>query len=893
MQEPQAAETDLTLAARGARATALREQGRLDEAEAAYRRLHDEAPGWFFPLLGLGLCARQRGDSAGALPWLAAAAPHDRGARHEYATALRELGRTAEAEAQYRAQLAAFANWPPALLGLGLCARARGDEAAAEPLLAAALAAMPQARDARIEYATLLREGGRAAEAAAQYRHMLAADPDWPPALLGLGLCARALGDPAEAERLLAAAVAAAPQDRNARHEYATVLREQRKTAAAAAEYQEILRATPAWAPALLGLGLCARLEGNRGAALAHLRAAVEAAPQDPVAALELLTEYCDAGDLEAARGLAGQMLAQDPHSAEGWLGTGRIARQAGDRAAALAAFGAGSAHHPARRHFLVEMAIEAQALGRFDEAEAWLQQAAADPALRPLAFTLRGEQARMGQRFETAVELFRRAIEDGDAPPEAYDSLSQTLADLGRLDEALDLLAGASANAARPELAARRAALLRRAGRREEALALVRAAAAASPASFPLWYERFENERFAVPPGDAALSTLEPLLAAAPAARPHERALLGLAHGLLAEQRWDLSAAAAAFRAAIALDGGIGALHEALARVSLLRCDPATARQHLRHAMRLAAPMRRLQGLSLHLAHTHLGQILDEFVMDTEVLGAVAASQALPPAARIDALLPLVHGAAGNTLPAVALLIALRQAGWLAAAALGPSARIPARIAQFWDSPAVPEDVAGLMRSWPEQNPQHAYTRFDRAEAEAFLAAHCRPAVAQAFRRAGAAAMKADLFRLAWLFSQGGVYADADDRCLRPLSALLPAEADLVAYQEEYGTLGNNFLAAAPFHPVIGLALDLAVAAINRGDDDLLWLATGPGLVTRAMAQTLASSCVLPRDWLGRTAILQRHELARGVAAHCQAAYQSTRHYWPRAAFGQNAPPD
>jgi len=28
-------------------------------------------------------------------------------------------------------------------------------------------------------------------------------------------------------------------------------------------------------------------------------------------------------------------------------------------------------------------------------------------------------------------------------------------------------------------------------------------------------------------------------------------------------------------------------------------------------------------------------------------------------------------------------------------------------------------------------------------------------------------------------------------------------------------------------------------------------------------------------------------------VAAHCQAAYQSTRHYWPRAAFGQNAPPD
>ena len=147
---------------------------------------------------------------------------------------------------------------------------------------------------------------------------------------------------------------------------------------------------------------------------------------------------------------------------------------------------------------------------------------------------------------------------------------------------------------------------------------------------------------------------------------------------------------------------------------------------------------------------------------------------------------------------------------------------------------------------------------------------------------------MKADLFRLAWLFGEGGVYADADDRCLRPLAAFVPAHADFVLYQEEYGTLGNNFIAVAPFHPVIGLALGLAVTAINRGDDDLLWLATGPGLMTRAVAHTLATSCLLPREWLARTAVLQRHELAQGVAVHCAAAYKNTRRYWGRAVFAK-----
>jgi tetratricopeptide (TPR) repeat protein len=784
--------------------------------------------------------------------------------------------------------LAVHPGWPAALLGLGLCARQRRDLPAAVEHLAAAVAAAPNDRAARHEYATTLRELGRLGEAEAAYQQTLAADPGWFPAFMGLGLCARQRRDlPAAAEHL-AAAVAAAPNDRGARHEYATTLRELGRLEEAEAAYRQLLAAHPDWSPALLGQGLCARQRGDRAEAMARFQAAAAAMPDNSAAWLEVLTEHTDAGRLDEARAIAARMLERDRACPQGWLGLGRIERQAGNRAAALEAFEQGHARCPGQQNFLIEMGIETQALGRFAEAETWLQQAASIERLAPLALTLLGEQARMAQRFEDAVTLFRRSVERRDAPVSSHTALAQTLADLGRPEEALATLDAAERHfGARPELAMRRASLLRRTGLRDEALALVRSANAAAPSHFPLWYERFENERFAtVPEGDTPID-LDALLQAAPAASVRERALVHHARGLLAEQCWQLEAAADEHRQAIALDGAHGGMHEALARVSLLLCDTETARQQLLATMRLATPMRQLQGLSLHLAHTHLGQILDEYLMDPAALAALADAQAQPPAERIAALLTLARDRPDSTPAAIALLIALRQAGWLAGPpADAPSGRVPPAIAQYWNEQAPPDDVSRLMQTWPEQNPGHRYVRFDAAAAQAFLAQHCMPDVLLAYRRSREPAKQADLFRLAWLFCEGGVYADADDRCLRPLEAWLPAGADLVLYQEEYGTLGNNFIAATPFHPVLGLALRMAVTAINRGDDDLLWLSTGPGLISRALVQTLATSCLTPPAWLRRMAILQRHELAQGVAAHCMAGYQNTKQYWQRAAF-------
>jgi predicted Zn-dependent protease len=871
-------------------ATTLREQARLDDAEAEYRALLAADAGDWQALEGLGLCARMRRDLPASAAHLAAAlglAPGKRSPRFEYATTLREQARLDAAEAEYRALLAADAGDWRALAGLGLCARMRRDLPASADHLAAALALAPRDRSVRFEYATTLREQARLDAAEAEYRALLAADAgDWQ-ALEGLGLCARTRRDLPASAAHLAAALALVPRDRSVRFEYATTLREQARPDEAEPLYRALLADAPDDWRALVGLGLCARIRDDRAGAIARFTVATAVAPDAAEPWCELAEEHCDAGRFDAARAILRALIGRGRGGAEAWVGLGHVERTAGDRAAAARAFQEAHALAPARHELAIDIALEEQALGHFAEAERWLRQAAAIEPVAGAALLLLGELARARQQVAEALELFGEAARRPGAPVRVHAMIAQTLADAGRPDEALRVLDEAERrHGGAAELAVKRIALLRRAGLRQEALALARDAVAAAPRHFPLWIEWFETERYS---GDFA--GIDRCLAAAPAASVHERAHLWLARGHLAAQRWQPEAAVAAYREALAGNPQLSEAHEALARASLLRCDVATARAHLDLMRRQRAAHQLRQGLSPHLTHTHIGNLFDEFAMDGAALAALAQAQAAAPADRVGPLLALARAAPDHTPTAIALMVALRQAGRFAEAGRDAGgAAIPATIVQYWDEPAPPGDVAALMQSWRAHNPGHRYLRFDRAAAQAFLRARYPAEVLLAYRRAREPAMQADLFRLAWLFAEGGCYADADDRCLRPLGALLAPGASFVAFQEEYGTLGNNFLAAAPRHPLCGLALRLAVRAIGRGDDDMMWLATGPGLITRAFARLLAGDAA-PAAWLGRSRILDRHELECVVATHCTAAYKNSRRHWLRATFGEPRP--
>jgi hypothetical protein len=162
-----------------------------------------------------------------------------------------------------------------------------------------------------------------------------------------------------------------------------------------------------------------------------------------------------------------------------------------------------------------------------------------------------------------------------------------------------------------------------------------------------------------------------------------------------------------------------------------------------------------------------------------------------------------------------------------------------PCTVMQFWDRPEVPPEVAATMQTW-EDTPGFTYRRFDKSGARAFLRDRLGPDWARAFRAARHPAEQADFFRIAFLAVEGGVYADADDRRIGDLAALVRGFEGALLFVEPFGTVANNFLVARPGHPVFVRAADEARRSLLSSDSGGIWAKTGPGLLTRTVARYL-----------------------------------------------------
>ncbi len=864
----------------------LREAGRLIEAEATYRRLLAADADNVAARLGLGKCARLRGHQEVALEHFraaAAAAPDNVWPWIDTADQCRDLGRLDEADAAYHRALLLDRGRPQAWLGLAHCARQRGARWQSLALFQAAWLAAPASLPAQLEVALDLRELGLLQQAEQIYRQALAEAPGNPQAQLGLGLCARRRGDRRAALALFRAAAAADPGHPAAALELAADLRELGDLDGAEALCRALAARRPDDPDAWVALGFCARARGDRATAMAHFQQATVAQPGHVGAWLELAFEQRESGDPLAAIATAQGVLQRHPASLPALLSIGLSERQAGDHAAALDWFERAHAAYPAQAGPLVEMALQARILGDQARADALLAQARQLEPGHVGAIQRQAEHALMAFDAEAAHALYAAASAEQPGQTALRLGLADALAARGRIEDALAELD--TLEATHGPLAAilhKRLQLLRRDGDYPAALRQARAASARLPRHFGLWAERLQAELLVGTEAD-----IQDWLAAAPAGSAAEQASLHRCHGFAAERLWQLERAVSHYReAAAALPEDAGIQHDLL-RTQVLTLDVAGAQATLRRFCRLLAPMTRLQNKSLNVSQTHFGQILDEYRLDEAVPAAADILRLRAPKERARRLRGLVRRYPDSTAVAVSLLVALRQAGILARRAPAPEQPpIPCVIAQFWDSGDPPPDVARLMRTWPDHNPDYRIARFDDDSAREFLAARLPPEVLRAYAQVHEPAQQADIFRLAWLATEGGVYTDADDRCLAPLGTILPAGADLVLFQEDLGTLANDFIAARPGHPALLTALDLAVAAINRGDSDIVWLSTGPGLLTRAVAQWLPDWDAAEPAMPDGTIVLDRHELFQAVAPGCMTGYKTTRRHWSNSSF-------
>ena len=447
--------------ARLAAADELRELERLDEAEAQYREIIAAEPGNRGALIGLALTARKRGDRTGALAWFRRAADGDLDNTFlalAIGDELRETGDIEGAERQYQTLLDRMPQNYGVLLGLGLCARRRGDRVRALEYFRGAAAANPKAIFPLLAAADELRELGRIEEAEAEYGKVLASHPGHEQALLGFAFCARRRGDRKSALDWFRRAAATGSTNVFCTLAIGDELFHLWRLDEAELHYRRALDDAPVSARALLGLGNCALRRGDPAAAYRYFEDAVIAAGNERDVLLSIAEALRDCGYLDRAIAVTEKVLAADAGHVRAWLVLGRVCRLAGDREAALRAFAKASEIDPSSAPALLEMAIEERALGRFSGAKTLVECAIAVDRDDMSAVVALADSLMLERDFDGALALYQQAIAGQQPALTAYLGASTARLHMGQLNEGVALLDEAEKRLGiHPAIAARR----------------------------------------------------------------------------------------------------------------------------------------------------------------------------------------------------------------------------------------------------------------------------------------------------------------------------------------------------------------------------------------------------------------------------------------------------
>ncbi|WP_325169496.1 tetratricopeptide repeat protein [Azospirillum agricola] len=351
---------------------------------------------------------------------------------------LHQAGRLDEAEAVYRAILAADAEHPDALHLLGVAAHQRNRNEEATALIARAIARRGDVAEYHGNLGSVLQALGRLPQAVGCYETALRLRPAYPDALNNLGSALQALGRLPEAEARYRAALAQRPGFVQALANLGTALHAMGRRTEALACLADAVERDPAALDARLGLGALLNDLGRAAEAEIQYRAALALDDADSDAhaglgaALFKRGRHAEAaGSLERAVGLgnrrgvtldllgAAHRLLGDPAAAERW------------HRAAVAA-------EPLRAAARTNLALAVGAQGRLGEAAVGHRQAlAVSPAfpevLNNLGVALQGLGA-----GEPAVACHRRAVRLAPASAESWGNLAAALLTLKRHGEAL-----------------------------------------------------------------------------------------------------------------------------------------------------------------------------------------------------------------------------------------------------------------------------------------------------------------------------------------------------------------------------------------------------------------------------------------------------------------------
>jgi tetratricopeptide (TPR) repeat protein/ADP-heptose:LPS heptosyltransferase len=330
------------LSRRLAMAVSHHQQGRLADAEAAYRAVLTAAPGQGDALNLLGVLCLQTGRPAEALEHLTAAvdAHADAADFHDNrGSALAALGRVGEAATAHLRAVRLRPDFTTARFNLANALSAAGMPAPAGALLRSAVALKPDYLKAWFNLGNAFADARRHAEAAQAFRHAVALDPRMAQAHNNLSDALSAVGDLEGALAQTRAALALAPDDADQRYNLGVVLQQSARYEQAELAYRETLRRRPDHFRAWNNLGgVLRRLRRPEQAAACH-RVTMALRPDFLEAFYNLGNALQRLGRFAEAQAIYERVLARNPDLATATHNLGMLSLIHGDLARGWAGY--------------------------------------------------------------------------------------------------------------------------------------------------------------------------------------------------------------------------------------------------------------------------------------------------------------------------------------------------------------------------------------------------------------------------------------------------------------------------------------------------------------------------------------------------------------------------
>jgi hypothetical protein len=166
----------------------------------------------------------------------------------------------------------------------------------------------------------------------------------------------------------------------------------------------------------------------------------------------------------------------------------------------------------------------------------------------------------------------------------------------------------------------------------------------------------------------------------------------------------------------------------------------------------------------------------------------------------------------------------------------------IPKKIYQTWETKDIPDKIQQKINEMMEVNPEYSHELYDDSDRFFFIKENYGKQVSDAYESLNLGVAKADLWRYAILYKNGGIYLDLDSQIYSNLNSLIDEnDKAIISREGNPNTFVQWCLMFDKNHPILENTLKRCIYNILNKTTENIFRLTGPALFSDSIREVLA----------------------------------------------------